>query len=40
MREAERVRFEQRILLEHTTTGAVDRLGKPVSLLCRVDFLS
>ena len=33
MREAERTRFEQMILLQHQTTGAVDRLGKPLTLI-------
>ena len=28
MREAARTNFEQMVLLQHETTGAVDRLGK------------
>ena len=32
------MRFEQRILLEHTTSGAIDRLGKPVP--CFAELIS
>ncbi len=39
MREAARRNFEQMVLLQHTTSGAVDRLGKILTLVMMIAFI-
>ena len=39
MREAARRNFEQMVLLQHTTSGAVDRLGKSLALVMMTAFV-
>ena len=39
MREAARTHFEQMVLLQHTTSGAVDRLGKILEPVKMIAFI-